>query len=174
METEVNVPRADVGTLKQDLKILKDDVRMLKGHSLEAKIHRRIRPLLGQRLEIRALRIIQGPCVDTEQEFADAVYDAIAKGVIDEPQETRILATDYIARAERRSDRSQMMIAVEVSNNIGQRDIGRARAAADALDAVFDNDVMAAVVGYTVHDADRHRAGTANVQVLQMAMAEAA
>ena len=188
VETEVKALRADVDTLKQDVKILKDDVKilkddvkilkddvgMLKGDSLEAKMHRRIRPLLGQRLELRGLRIIQGPFVDTEQEFADALYDAIAKGVIDEPQETRIQATDYIVRAERRSDRSPMMIAVEVSNNIGQRDIGRARAAADALDAVFDKDVMAAVVGYTVHDADRRRAGTVNVQVLQMAMAEAA
>ena len=174
VETEVKALRADVEELKQDVKVLKDDVKvlkddvkvlkddvgMLKGDSLEAKMHRRIRPLLGQRLQLRTLRIIQGPFVDTQQEFADAVYEAIAAGVIDEPQEARILATDYIVRAERRSDRAPVMIAVEVSNNIGQRDIGRARAAADALDAVFDSDVMAAVAGYSVHDADRRRAGT--------------
>ena len=174
LKQDVAVLKDDVTVLKQDVKVLKDDVGTLKGDSLEAKMHRRIRPLLGQRLTLRSLRIIQGPFVDTEQGFADAVYDAFAAGVIDEPQETRILATDYIVRAERRSDRALVMVAVEVSNNIGQRDIGRARAAADALDAVFDNDVIAAVVGYSVHDADRRRAGTANVQVLQMAMAEAA
>ena len=181
VEAEVKALRLDVDTLKQDLeelkqdvKVLKDDVQMLKGHSLEEKMHRRIRSLLGQRLELRMLRVIQGPFADTKQRFADAVYDAMVAGVIDEPQETRILATDYIVRAERRSDRAPVMVAVEVSNNIGQCDIGRARAAADALDAVFDSDVMAAVVGYSVHEADRRRAGTANVQVLQMAMAEAA
>ena len=181
VEAEVKALRLDVDTLKQDLhelkqdvKVLKNDVQVLKGNSLEEKMHRRIRSLLGQRLELRMLRVIQGPFVDTKQRFADAVYDAMATGVIDEPQETRILATDYIVRAERRSDRAPVMVAVEVSNNIGQRDIGRARAAADALDAVFDSDVMAAVVGYSVHDDDRRRAGTANVQVLQMAMAEAA
>ena len=167
--------KQDDTVLKQDVMVLKDDVGTLKGDSLEVRIHRRIRPLLGQRLKLRRLGIIiHGPFVDTQQGFAEAVYDAFAAGVIDEPQETRILATDYVVRAERQSDCAPVMIAVEVSNNIGQRDIARARAAADALNAVFDNDAIAVVVGYGIHEADRRRAIAADVQVLQMAIAEAA
>ena len=166
--------KQDDTVLKQDVMVLKDDVGTLKGDSLEARIHRRIRPLLSQRLKLRRLGIIHGPFVDTQQEFADAVYDAFAAGVIDQPQETRILATDYVVRAERQSDCAPVMIAVEVSNNIAQRDIARARAAADALNAVFDNDAIAVVVGYGIHEADRRRAIAADVQVLQMAIAEAA
>ena len=166
--------KQDDTVLKQDVIVLKDDVGTLQGDSLEARIHRRIRPLLGQRLKLRRLGIIHGPFVDTQQEFADAVYDAFAAGVIDQPQETRILATDYVVRAERQSDCAPVMIAVEVSNNIGQRDIARARAAADALNAVSDNDAIAVVVGYGIHEADRRRAITADVQILLMAMAEAA
>ena len=174
LKQDVKVLKQDVKVLKQDVKILKVDVGTLKGDSLEAKMHRRIRPVLGQRLKLRRLGIIHGPFVDTQQEFADAVYDAFAAGVIDQPQETRILATDYVVRAERQSDGAPVMIAVEVSNNIGQRDIARARAAADALNTVFDNDVVAVVVGYGIHEADRRRAIAADVQVLQMAIAEAA
>ena len=181
VEAEVKALRSDVDTLKRDVKVLKQDVKILKvdvgtlkGDSLEAKMHRRIRPLLGQRLKLRRLGIIHGPFVDTQQEFADAVYDAIVAGVIDLPQETRILATDYVVRAERQSDGEPVWVAVEVSNNIGQRDIARARAAADALNAVFDNDAAAVVVGYGIHEADRRRAIAADVQVLQMAIAEAA
>ena len=174
LKQDVKVLKQDVKVLKQDVKILKVDVGTLKGDSLEAKMHRRIRPLLGQRMKLRRLGIIHGPFVDTQQEFADAVYDALAAGVIDQPQETRILATDYVVRAERQSDGAPVMVAVEVSNNIGQRDIARARAAADALNAVFDTEVVAVVVGYGIHEADRRRAIAADVQVLQMAVAEAA
>ena len=166
--------RSDDDTFKQDLKILKVDVGTLKGDSLEERMHRRVRPLLSKRLKLRRLRVIHGPFVDTQQEFADAVYGAIVAGVIDLPQETRILATDYVVRAERQSDGEPAWVAVEVSNNIGQRDIARARAAADALNAVFDKDATAGVVGYGIHEADRRRAIAADVQVLQMAIAEAA
>ena len=174
LKQDVTVLKQDVTVLKQDVKVLKDDVGTLKGDSLEARMHRRMRPLLGQRLTLRALRIVQGPFVDTEQDFADAVYEAFAAGVIDEPRETRIHATDYVVRAERRADRTPVLVAVEVSNNIGQRDIGRARAAADALAAVFDWGVIPVVAGYSIHDADRRRAAAAGVHVLQMAVAEAA
>ncbi len=174
LKDDVKVLKDDVKVLKGDVKVLKDDVGMLKGDSLEAKMHRRIRSLLCQRLELRRLRVVQGPFSDTPAEFADAVDDAFAAGAIDEPGETRIHATDYIVSAQRRSDRAPVMVAVEVSGNIGQRDISRARASADALATVFDRDAIPVVVGYSIHDADRRRASTVDVRILQMAMAEAA
>ena len=166
VEADIVELKADVAVLKTDVAELKTDVAMLKGDVLEMKLHRRIRPLLSQRLNLRKARMMQSPVQDTSPELFEPVDDAFDKGLITDPQETRISETDLILRAQRKDDRVVVWVAVEVSNDIGQRDIERARQAADALSVVFPQDALAVVAGYRIHPQDQARADTTDVHAL--------
>ena len=157
---------ADIAELKIDVAQLKVDVAQLKGDVLEMKLHRRIRPLLSQRFNLRKAQMMQSPVQDTSAELFGPVEEAFDKGIITDPQETRISETDLILRAQRKDDRTMVWVAVEVSNDIGQRDIARARQSADALSVVFQRDAMAVVVGYRIHPRDQARADTTDVHTL--------
>ena len=87
------------------------DLAVLKSNSLEAKIHRRIRPLLGRRLELRRMQFLQSPEQDTRPELFEPVERAFDAGDIDDQQETRISAADFIVRAQRKADRAPVWVA---------------------------------------------------------------
>ena len=166
LKADVAVLKTDVAELKTDVTELKTDVAMLKGDVLEMKLHRRIRPLLSQRLNLRKARMMQSPVQDTSPELFEPVDSAFDKGIITDPQETRISETDLILRAQRKDDGVVVWVAIEVSNDIGQRDIDRARQAADALSVVFPQDALAVVAGYRIHPQDQARADTTDVHTL--------
>ena len=173
IEADVAELKSDVAELKTrmtnveiDLAVLKSDMAVLKGDMLEVKIHRRIRPLLSQRLGLRRARILQSPVQDTHPELFEPVEEALDTGGIDDRQETRINATDLIVQAQRKADRAPVWVAVEVSNAISQRDLERARQAADALSAVFLQDTLAVVVGYRIQPQNQRRGDEAGVQAL--------
>jgi uncharacterized protein YjbJ (UPF0337 family) len=142
------------------------DIAVLKGDSLEVKLHRRIRPLLSQRLGLRRSRMMHSPIQDTSPELFEPVQSALDNGIITDAQETRINTTDIILRAQRKSDQAEVWVAVEVSNDISQNDIERAQQSAAALRAVFPEGAMAAVAGYRLHPRDQERADNANVHAL--------
>ena len=150
---------ADIGTLKTD-------VATLKGDSLEGKLHRRIRPLLSQRLGLRRTRIMQSPFIDTNRELFGPVEEALDSSHISDLQEARISETDIILQATRKGDRAQIWVAVEASNNIAQSDIERVRQSAEALGVVFSQDTIAVVAGYNIHPLDQERAASVGVAVL--------
>ena len=158
--------KADVAELKVDVAQLKVDVGHLKGDSLEIRLFRRIRPLLSQRFGLRRPRVMQGLLQEPASELGDAVELALSAGIIDDGQETRIDATDLIVRAQRKTDGRWILVAVEASNVIGQRDIERARDSADALSVVFGEEALAVVVGYRIREPDRQRADGANVHIV--------
>ena len=158
--------RNDIAILKADSEVLKRDSAILKGDSLEIKLHRRVRSLVSQRLGLRRARIMQSAVQDTRPALSDAVEDAQANGVIIDEQEIRIDATDIIMSALRKSDGSRVWVAMEVSNNVGQSDIERAREAADALNMVFGEDAEGVVAGYRIHDLDMERADRLGVHTI--------
>ena len=166
LKSDVAKLKSDVAELKSDVAVLKGDMAILKGDMLEVKIHRRIRPLLSQRLGLRRARILQSPVQDTHPELFEPVEEALDTGGIDDRQETRINATDLIVQAQRKADRAPVWVAVEVSNAISQRDLERARQAADALSAVFLQDTLAVVVGYRIQPQNQRRGDEAGVQAL--------
>ena len=166
LKTRMKRVETDVAVLKTDVAVLKTDVAVLKGDSLEVKIHRRIRPLLSQRLGLRRAQVLQSPIQDTHRDLFQPVEEALDAGGIDDRQETRINATDLIVRAQRKADRAPVWVAVEVSNAISQRDLERARQAAEALSAVFLQDAVAVVVGYRIQPPDQQRGAEAGVHAL--------
>lgn len=157
---------ADVKVLKSDVKVLKSDVAGLKGDNLEFKLPRRIRPFLSQKLALRRARIMQSLlAVDTNFDLSESVAQAAEAGVISDEQETRLDATDLILRAQRKRDRSTVWIAVEASSTVAGHDVDRAQQSADALQAVFDQDSIAVVVGYGVRAEAKQRAKKMRVEV---------
>ena len=166
LNTRLTRVEADVADMKPRLARVEADVAVLKGDSLEAKLHRRIRSLLSRRLDLRRAQILQSPVQDTRPELFEPVEKAFDAGNIDDKQETRINAADFVVRARRKADQAPVWVVVEVSNAISRRDIERARQTADALNAVFPQDALAAVVGYRIQPQDRRQADTAGVHAL--------
>ena len=166
VEADVAEMKINIAALKADVAELKTDVAVLKGDSLEAKLHRKARPLLSQKFNLRRTQIVHSPLQETTRDLFLPIEGALGSGLISAAQETRIDATDIILRAQRQDDRSTVWVAMEVSNDIGQNDIERVHESAEALSAVFHQDVMAVVTGYSIRSEDEDRAGKANVHVL--------
>ncbi len=145
---------------------LEADLAVLKVNMPDERLYRWIRSLLICRLDLRRSRVMQSPVSDTSPELYEPVEEAFDNGVITDAQETRISTTDIILRAQRKADRSPVWVAVEVSNDISQRDIERVRQSADALSVVLQQDTMAVVAGYRLHSQDQERARKAEVVAL--------
>ena len=171
IEKDIAELKADVSELKTGVARLETDVAHLKGSDLENRLHRRIRALASQALDLRRPRVVQSPVQETEREFADCVEEALDGGRITADQEARIEATDFIMHARRRTDQAPVWVAVEASNRVHAGDIQRARATADALGAAFTAAVEAVVAGYAIDPPDADRAAAARVKYLEVSPA---
>ena len=167
LKTDVGQLKTDVGQLKTDVGQLKTDVGSLKGSDLEMRMHRRIRPLVSQRLQLRRARIVQSALHQAKPEFEELIAQAADAGRIRSEQEHRIVATDIILHAQRSRERTPIWVAVEVANRIDAEDIRRSRESADTLAAVFGEEAVALVAGHRIDAADRDRAATAEVRCLE-------
>ena len=165
LKTDVSGLKTDVSGLKTDVSELKTDVAVLKGDGLEAKLHRKARPILSQKFGLRGTQVLHSTLQEMKPELSRPVVSALESGIISDEQETRIDATDIIIRGQRKADRSPVWVAVEASNDIAQNDVRRAAESADALRALFRQDVIAVVMGYRIHAKDQGRAGKAGVHV---------
>ncbi len=145
---------------------LKSDVASLKGLALEVRMPKMVRSRLSQELGLRHARMMTTLLQEMAPELAKPVEDALDSGVISDEQEVRINATDVILRAQRKTDRSLVWVAVEASNTIDRNDIERVRQSANALGAVFQQDALAAVIGYRIHTRDQERADRAGVHTI--------
>jgi hypothetical protein len=168
IEKDIAELKVDVNQLKVDVNQLKTDVRHLKGSALENRLHRRIRSRVAESLRLRRPRIMQSPLLEPLSEFADMVDDAFYEGRITEDQDERIQFTDFILRAQRRGDRSQVWVVVEVSNRVGERDIRRAKMSAAFLALVFPEDIIPVAAGYSIDLRDLARAEAEGVRYLEV------
>ena len=153
----------DVAELKTTTGKLVDDVGDLKGDALETRVHRKIRSVICQALNLRRPHVVQSAFQSPGPDFDEAVGRAAEDGRISDGQEARIVATDVILRARRRSERTPAWVAIEVSHRVEARDVERSRDAADALATVFGESVIAAVAGRQIDPTDRKRAAGAGV-----------
>ena len=167
IETDIAELKGDVAELKTDVGQLKTDVGSLKGSDLEMRMHRRIRPLVSQRLQLRRARIVQSALHQAKPEFEEPIAQAADAGRISFEQEYRIVATDIILHAQRSRERTPIWVVVEVANRIDAEDIRRSRESADTLAAVFGEEAVALVAGHRIDAADRDRAATAEVRCLE-------
>ena len=168
LKTDMAELKVNVAELKVNVADLQVNVANLNGSDLENRLHRRIKALVSQALELRRPRIVHSPVQETAVDFADRVEDALDQGRITKGQDARLEATDFIIHAQRRADRVPVWIAVEASNKVHAKDIERARATAEALSTVFETDAVAVVAGYGIDALDTKRADDASVRYLEV------
>ena len=166
LKADVAVLKTDVAVLKTDVAVLKTDVGYLKGSDLENRLHRNLRSVVSQRLDLIRPRIMQSQLLEPISEFADQVYDAYREGRINREQYVRVERTDFIMRARISDNHAPVLVAVEASMTIDAHDIQRARDSADALATVFGIETIAVVAGNRIDPRDTLRAEAANVKYL--------
>ena len=114
---------------------------------------------------VRPLRLnsrYEGIC----PELMVAIERAEARGVVSEEEVDDLWVSDIIVRAQRSSDRQQVHAVLEVSFTIDNRDIDRAYRRVQALSAVTEGEVVAAVIGGVAEPQQRRRAQERGVRVV--------
>ena len=163
IDNTVNRLDATVTRLDATVNRLDGTVGNLSGSDFEFKLSKSIRSILSQRLELRRPRIILSARHDMSDEFYAQLEDAVEQNLISDAQSERIERTDIIIRAQRKSDRAWIWIAVEASVSIHRDDIDRARQSADALAAVFAEPALPVAVGQRIAPPETQHAQAAAV-----------
>lgn len=145
---------------------LEADVGSLKGDNLEMKMHRRILPLMSQRLGLRAVRLVQNAFVWSEERLMNPLDEANFADIITDGQYNRILQTDAIVRGIDKHSGTPIWAGIEISGGIHEGDISRAQATAEILSAVFNEKAVPVVVGYHIDPRDHDLADRNDVTVL--------
>ena len=164
IEKDVAEMKIDIAALKDDMKKAQDDIAYLRGSDLEIRLHRNLRSIVSQRLDLMRPRIMQSQLQEPLNEFDDEVYDAHRAGRINREQYRRIERTDFIMRARLPDTHAPVLVAVEASATVDAHDIDRARESADVLATVFGLETIAVVAGYRIDPRDSARAEAANVR----------
>ena len=164
LKADVAELKTDVAELKTDMKKAQDDIAYLRGSDLEIRLHRNLRSIVSQRLDLMRPRIMQSQLQEPLNEFADEVYDAFRDGRINRDQHRRIERTDFIMRARLSDTHAPVLVAVEASATVDAHDIERARESADVLTTVFGLETIAVVSGYRIDPRDSARAEAEDVR----------
>ena len=163
IDTTVNRLDATVTHLDNTVHRLDNTVGSLSGSDFETKLARRIDPILSQNLGLNRPQIVLSPVQGLAPELIARLQTAVAENLISEQQYIRINRTDIIIRAQRKSDRAWIWIAVEASVSIHRDDIDRARQSADALAAVFAEPALPVAVGQRIAPPETQHAQAAAV-----------
>lgn len=147
--------------------VIIQDIASMKGRHVEMDLQGKIYGILGNMRLSRARIVRAGYPAVASHKFCDKVFDSFENGVITGEQYRRVMNTDLIAKARRRGFAEAVYIAVEASNRLDRGDSDRADATKRALETVFpQSEVRAMVYGVDISDADRLHAESNGVDVL--------
>ena len=138
----------------------------LEGAEMERRVHSDIVNIASRRLSLNRGRIIQSQIVARSPEFQDLIADAEEQGLITEQQGDHLENADVIMVANRRSDRQAVHVVAEVSINIADYDISRARERADTLSTMMGTPALAVAVGGNVGPAQQELADSLGVEII--------
>ena len=152
-----------VGRLETTVRRLDDTVGDLSGKSYEASLATRLDSILSQRLGFRRPQTMRSIVDRMPPEISAQLEDAFEENLISDSQRERIIQTDFIIRAQRKSDRAWIWLAVEASVSIHRDDIDRALQSAHALTAVFAEPAVPIAVGQRIDAPETQYAQSADV-----------
>ncbi len=138
----------------------------LEGAEAERQVHSDIVNIASRRLGLTRARIIQSRIVARTPEFQDLINDAEDQNVITEEQGDHLERADVILVARRRNDRQAVHAVAEVSINVADYDITRARERADTLSAIMDTPALALTVGGNIGPAQQELAASLGVTTI--------
>ncbi len=170
VKSDVETVKSDVVTLKSDVVTLKSDVATLKGWGLEGTLPTRARSKLVGDLFLRIARVIRvADDSRGSEDFTGALWNSLDNGIISESEYTRVLRTDMILRAQRRSAEGiDFYIVVEASYTYGKEDLDRVLKSATTLRKVFpDTEIMAALYFVQIGNEDLRNVEAAGVKVIR-------
>ena len=149
--------------LETTVRRLDDTVGDLSGKSYEASLATRLDSILSQRLGFRRPQTIRSIVDRMPPEISAQIEDAFEENLISDSQRERIIQTDFIIRAQRKSDRAWIWLAVEASVSIHRDDIDRALQSAHAFTAVFAEPAVPIAVGQRIDAPETQYAQSAAV-----------
>ena len=138
----------------------------LEGAEAERRVHSDIVNIASRRLGLTHASIIQSRIVARSPEFQGLINDAEDQSVITEEQGDHLERADVILAARRRSDRQAVHAVAEVSINIADYDITRARERADTLSAIMGTPALALTVGGNIEPAQQELADSLGVATI--------
>ena len=138
----------------------------LEGAEAERRVHSDIVNIASRRLGLTRARIIQSWIVARSPEFQELINDAEDQNVITEEQGDHLERADVILSARRRSDRQAVHAVAEVSINVADYDITRARERADTLAAIMGTPALALTVGGSIGLVQQELADSLGVEVI--------
>ena len=138
----------------------------LEGAEAERRVHSDIVNIASRRLRLTHAHIIQSWIVARSPEFQGLINDAEDQSVITEEQGDHLERADVILSARRRDDRQAVHAVAEVSINIADYDITRARERADTLAAIMGTPALALTVGGNIEPAQQELADSLGVATI--------
>ncbi len=138
----------------------------LEGAEAERRVHSNIVNIASRRLGLTHAHIIQSWIVARSPEFQGLINDAEDQSIITEEQGDHLERADVILSARRRDDRQAVHAVAEVSINIADYDITRARERADTLSAIMGTPALALTVGGNIEPAQQELADSLGVATI--------
>lgn len=139
IKREIAEIKREIVEIKRDLTVLRRDVGVLKGWALESRFRERAPSYLGR--WVRCIRM------DSRQELADVLDEAVDRGVLTPGERDEALLLDVAARARSREDGSELHVVVEVSWCIDSKDVERVKRRAGLVRRATEVPVLILVAG---------------------------
>ena len=180
LKEDVSVLKEDMGLVKQDLNLVKQDLNQVKenlnrvngkmdnalGANYEFKIQRNIGSIAGQYLNLRRVRVQQGPRTDRDPRLEELLEQAEDQQLITKEQYLDLQRLDLVFTGRQQDRTGETTVAAEISITIGNNDIERAARRAQALNQALNQEVIPVVIGAHIDEERRQMAQEQAVSIM--------
>ena len=180
LEDDVGVLKEDVAVLKEDMGLVKQDLNQVKenlnrvngkmdnalGANYEFKIQRNIGSIAGQYLNLRRVRVQQGPRTDRDPRLEELLEQAEDQQLITREQYLDLQRLDLVFTGRQQDRTGETTVAAEISITIGNNDIERAARRAQALNHALNQEVIPVVIGAHIDEERRQMAQEQAVSIM--------
>ena len=173
LEEDVAVLKEDMGLVKQDLNLVKENLNRVNGKmdnalgaNYEFKIQRNIGSIAGQYLNLRRVRVQQGPRTDRDPRLEELLEQAEDQQLITKEQYLDLQRLDLVFTGRQQDRTGETTVAAEISITIGNNDIERAARRAQALNQALNQEVIPVVIGAHIDEERRQMAQERDVSIM--------
>ena len=173
LEDDVAVLKEDMGLVKQDLNLVKENLNRVNGKmdnalgaNYEFKIQRNIGSIAGQYLNLRRVRVQQGPRTDRDPRLEELLEQAEDQQLITKEQYLDLQRLDLVFTGRPQDRTGETTVAAEISITIGNNDIERAARRAQALNQALNQEVIPVVIGAHIDEERKQMAQERAVSIM--------